>query len=104
MQLLYMHVYIPGPSLWCGSIMYCLYIDIRIIFNSYCAHEEEIDELAKEMGFFHVSLSSKVMPMVKMVPRGYTGIYIMLACACSFKQQVSTFLFFYKHTCASWSI
>ena len=38
-------------------------------------HEEALCELAKEMGFLHVSLSSQVMPMVRMVPRGYTGIY-----------------------------
>ena len=30
-------------------------------------------KLAKEMGFQQVSLSSEVMPMVKMVPRGYTA-------------------------------
>lgn len=28
--------------------------------------------LAREMGFTHVSLSSEVMPMVKAVPRGFT--------------------------------
>ena len=30
-------------------------------------------DIAKAMGFHHVSLSSNVMPMVKIVPRGYTG-------------------------------
>ena len=39
----------------------------------YPNHEEAIGELAREMGFSHVSLSSQVMPMVRMVPRGYTG-------------------------------
>lgn len=29
-------------------------------------------QLAKDMGFSHVSLSSEVMPMVKAVPRGFT--------------------------------
>lgn len=28
--------------------------------------------LAQELGFQHVSLSSSVMPMVRVVPRGYT--------------------------------
>jgi len=40
---------------------------------SYNAHEKRIGEIAKEMGFTHVSLSSEVMPMVRIVPRGYTA-------------------------------
>lgn len=40
---------------------------------SYYNHEQEVGELAKEIGFTQVSLSSEVMPMIKMVPRGYTG-------------------------------
>lgn len=36
-------------------------------------HEGAVGELAKSMGFTQVSLSSEVMPMVKMVPRGYTA-------------------------------
>ena len=48
----------------------CTYI---YIICRYAGHEEAIGELAQEMGFSHVSLSSQVMPMVRMVPRGYTG-------------------------------
>ncbi|KAL9537007.1 hypothetical protein MBANPS3_012169 [Mucor bainieri] len=33
-------------------------------------HEQQIGQLAKSIGFDHVSLSSQVMPMVKVVPRG----------------------------------
>ncbi|KAI7906358.1 Hydantoinase B/oxoprolinase-domain-containing protein [Cokeromyces recurvatus] len=33
-------------------------------------HEQRIGDLAKTIGFSHVSLSSQVMPMVKIVPRG----------------------------------
>ncbi|KAI8391805.1 Hydantoinase B/oxoprolinase-domain-containing protein [Radiomyces spectabilis] len=33
-------------------------------------HEQAIGDLAKKMGFSHVSLSSEVMPMIKIVPRG----------------------------------
>lgn len=29
--------------------------------------------IAKDVGFEHVSLSHEVMPMVKIVPRGYTA-------------------------------
>lgn len=34
---------------------------------------KQVGELAKRMGFKQISLSSVVMPMVKMVPRGYTA-------------------------------
>ena len=35
-------------------------------------HEKAVGELATELGFTHVSLSSSVMPMVRIVPRGFT--------------------------------
>merc|ERR1712223_415235 len=31
-------------------------------------HEEKVEEIAKQIGFKHVSLSSKIMPMVRLVP------------------------------------
>ena len=53
-------------------------------------HEVAIGQLAKEMGFTHVSLSSQVMPMVRIVPRGYTGnalnvvlLYCIIIIACA---------------------
>ena len=36
-------------------------------------HEQAVGRLAKELGFRQVSLSSEVMQMVKMVPRGFTA-------------------------------
>ncbi|PRW57398.1 5-oxoprolinase [Chlorella sorokiniana] len=39
----------------------------------YPAHEQLVGQLARDMGFTQVSLSSVVMPMVKMVPRGFTA-------------------------------
>ncbi|KAG2440875.1 hypothetical protein HXX76_003729 [Chlamydomonas incerta] len=39
----------------------------------YPAHERRVGEIAREMGFEQVSLSHEVMPMVKMVPRGFTA-------------------------------
>ncbi|PIK47735.1 putative 5-oxoprolinase isoform X1 [Apostichopus japonicus] len=39
----------------------------------YSAHEERVGEIATELGFKHVSLSSSVMKMVKIVPRGFTA-------------------------------
>ena len=47
-----------------------------VLMHSYLypAHEERVGEVAREMGFDHVSLSSEVMPMVKIVPRGHTAL------------------------------
>lgn len=36
----------------------------------YPEHEEIVGKIAKEIGFTNVTLSSKIMPMIKMVPRG----------------------------------
>ncbi len=36
-------------------------------------HELAVKEVAEELGFSSVSLSSEVMPMVRIVPRGYTA-------------------------------
>lgn len=36
-------------------------------------HEQEVGKLARELGFKQISLSSDVMQMVKMVPRGFTA-------------------------------
>eukprot|EP00899_Mesostigma_viride_P023377 jgi/Mesvir1/4223/Mv25121-RA.4 len=37
-------------------------------------HEKAVGDLAQQMGFKHVSLSSDLSPMVKIVPRGYTAV------------------------------
>ena len=42
-------------------------------FFRYDVHEKEVGKIALEMGFEQVSLSSTIMPMVRVVPRGYTG-------------------------------
>lgn len=39
----------------------------------YPDHERMVGEVAKEMGFEQISLSHEVMPMVKLVPRGFTA-------------------------------
>ncbi|KDO33339.1 hypothetical protein SPRG_02146 [Saprolegnia parasitica CBS 223.65] len=36
-------------------------------------HEQAIGAIAKELGFTQISLSSEIMPMIKMVPRGFTS-------------------------------
>lgn len=45
-----------------------------VLLHSYTFHRHELilGRLAREIGFKQVSLSSQVMPMVKMVPRGLT--------------------------------
>ena len=46
-----------------------------VLLHSYTfdAHERAIGALAREMGFEHVALSSALVPMVRVVPRGHTG-------------------------------
>ena len=46
--------------------------------HRYTKHEEAIEVIAREMGFSHVSLSSAVMPMVRIVQRGYTGRHLRI--------------------------
>lgn len=41
-------------------------------------HEKLVGSVARQIGFDHVSLSSQLMPMVKIVPRSYTGLYLTL--------------------------
>ena len=53
-------------------------------------HEERVGEIALEIGFTHVSLSSRVMPMVKIVPRGYTSCVDAYLTPC-IKNYVSSF-------------
>ena len=48
---------------------------IAVVFlhsYTFSDHEREVRELAEGMGFVQISLSSEVMPMVRMVPRGCT--------------------------------
>ncbi|XP_075770829.1 5-oxoprolinase, partial [Pelodiscus sinensis] len=46
-----------------------------VLLHSYTwpAHERQVEALARELGFQQVSLSSAVMPMVRVVPRGFTA-------------------------------
>uniref|UniRef100_A0A5F8H024 5-oxoprolinase, ATP-hydrolysing n=1 Tax=Monodelphis domestica TaxID=13616 RepID=A0A5F8H024_MONDO len=46
-----------------------------VFMHSYmwAQHEQQVGALAQELGFDHVSLSSDVMPMVRIVPRGHTA-------------------------------
>lgn len=46
-----------------------------VLLHSYTFpdHEIAVGALAKELGFTQVSLSSDVMAMVRIVPRGFTG-------------------------------
>ncbi|KAK3853136.1 hypothetical protein Pcinc_040305 [Petrolisthes cinctipes] len=46
-----------------------------VLIHSYMykAHEVKVREIAQELKFSHVSVSSEVIPMVKAVPRGFTA-------------------------------
>lgn len=46
-----------------------------VLMHSYIFphHEIQIKNIALEMGFKHISLSSEVMPMLRIVPRGHTA-------------------------------
>lgn len=46
---------------------------MTIIFYRYADHEVKVGDIAKEFGFKQVSLSHQVMPMTKIVPRGFTA-------------------------------
>ena len=49
-------------------------VEFRYIFRFRCStHEQMVGDIAREVGFTHASLSSQTMPMVRIVPRGYTG-------------------------------
>lgn len=50
-----------------------IYKNWYYFFYRYDVHEKEVGKIALEMGFEQVSLSSTIMPMVRAVPRGYTG-------------------------------
>jgi hypothetical protein len=41
-------------------------------WHRYPNHELRLKDLALELGFSHVSMSSEVMPMIRAVPRGFT--------------------------------
>ena len=44
-----------------------------MLINRYPVHEEIIEKIARSVGIQSVSLSSKIMPMMRIVPRGFTA-------------------------------
>lgn len=40
---------------------------------TFAAHEEEVGRLAADIGFTHVTLSSRLVPMIKIVPRAHSA-------------------------------
>jgi 5-oxoprolinase (ATP-hydrolysing) len=41
---------------------------------TYPAHEQAVADLCKTLGFRHVTLSSQIMPMIKLIPRGNSAV------------------------------
>ncbi|XP_065911087.1 5-oxoprolinase-like isoform X2 [Dysidea avara] len=58
--------------------------------NKFPDHEKAVGQLALDMGFTNVSLSSEVMPMVRIVPRGFTACADAYLTPC-IKQYVNSF-------------
>lgn len=40
---------------------------------SYPEHEKVVEKVARKIGFTNISLSSSIMPMMRIVPRGFTA-------------------------------
>lgn len=53
-------------------VLYTIFVCVYLCYR-YVDHEIIVGRIAKDVGFEHVSLSHEVMPMVKIVPRGYTA-------------------------------
>ncbi|KAL6260479.1 hypothetical protein P5V15_008004 [Pogonomyrmex californicus] len=49
------------------------YMLLFFLQYSYAAHEIRVGELAREAGFSQISLSHEIMPMIRMVSRGFTA-------------------------------
>jgi len=51
------------------------------LIHSYTFHEHEtrVAAIAESLGFTNISLSSQIMPMVRLVPRGFTASVSFLA-------------------------
>lgn len=62
---------------------------------TYKEHERLVGQCAAELGFRHVSLSSDVMPMVRVVPRGFTACVDAYLTPC-IKDYVSSFVCGFK--------
>ncbi|KAL8570454.1 hypothetical protein ACOMHN_034489 [Nucella lapillus] len=69
--------------------IHCLAV---VLMHAYMCpdHERRVGEIAREMGFRQVSLSSDVMPMIRIVPRGYTACADAYLTPC-IKNYVSSF-------------
>lgn len=62
---------------------------------TYKEHERLVGKCAAELGFRHVSLSSDVMPMVRIVPRGFTACVDAYLTPC-IKDYISSFVCGFK--------
>jgi 5-oxoprolinase (ATP-hydrolysing) len=62
--------------LFMHSYMYVLCALIKKLFlYRFPEHEKRVGAIASRLGFLNISLSFDVMPMMKIVPRGYTSIH-----------------------------
>lgn len=87
------YIYIYAPI----TTVTAFYYSYFIIHLRYGEHEIRVGELAKLVGFPQVSLSHEIMPMARIVPRGFT------ACADAYltphiKRYLRVFFFFFLNT------
>jgi len=72
--------------------------------NRFPDHEKAVGQVALDMGFTNVSLSSEVIPMVRIVPRGFTGKYascipILHTCIHTILFTHNIMLYIHTYTC-----
>lgn len=69
--------YQSWPILILPKIIAVIWSIVDFVWFSYRYpnHEKLIAEIARNIGFENISLSSEVMPMLKIVPRGFTSIF-----------------------------
>ena len=49
-----------------------IFLSEELIFR-YPDHESQVAQIARKVGISNISLSHQLMPMIKAVPRGFTG-------------------------------
>ena len=57
------------------------FLDTKNHAFRYPEHEIQAAKIARKLGFINISLSNEIIPMIKIVPRGYTGsnLYLLVS-------------------------
>lgn len=68
----YIYICVPITICNCYRVLFVIRI-LLFVHLRYGEHEIRVGELAKLVGFPQVSLSHEIMPMARIVPRGFTA-------------------------------